>query len=47
MKRIIVWVDSADKETIDVQQQIKDFLSQAGLKFTVFDCCELVVSETE
>jgi hypothetical protein len=48
MKRIIVWVDSADKDTDQTREKIKDYLSKAGLKYTIFDICELIIeSEIE
>jgi hypothetical protein len=47
MKRIIVWVDSADEDTVQVRQRITNYLSKAGLRYTIFDTCELIETEIE
>jgi hypothetical protein len=47
MKRTIVWIDSADEETHKVRERLKEYLTKAGLRYTLFDVCEVMEKETE
>ncbi|MCW4029819.1 MAG: hypothetical protein NWE92_09275 [Candidatus Bathyarchaeota archaeon] len=47
MKRIIVWVDSADNEASRVRGVIKNYLTQSGIEHTIFETCEVIESENE
>ncbi len=47
MKRIIVWVDSQDKDTNTVRKRLKAYLAKAGLRYTIYDTAELIESEAE
>jgi hypothetical protein len=47
MKRIVVWVDSADKDINQVEKQIKDYLNKTGVKHTIFDASEIIECENE
>jgi hypothetical protein len=41
MKRIIVWVDTENKKVGQTIENIKRFLSSAGLEYNIVDVCEI------
>ena len=45
MKRTIVWVDDADKDSAQVRVQLKEYLDKAGLKYTIFEVLEVIDSD--
>jgi len=45
MKRIIVWVDSKGDNVKRALEELKKFLSSAGLRYTIVEVCELIESE--
>lgn len=47
MKRIIVWIDSADKDEIKVRELLKECLAKAGVRYTLFEACEIMESKTD
>ena len=47
MKRLIVWIDSADKDTHQIRDLLKEYLAKAGVRYTIFEAYEVMESETE
>jgi len=47
LKRIIVWIDSADYDAPQVEKRLKEYLSKAGIRYTMFEACEIMDSENE
>ena len=45
MKRTIVWIDDADKDSAQVRKQLTEYLAKAGLKYTIFEALEVMESE--
>jgi len=41
MKRIIVWVDTKNTDVGQTLENLKKFLSSAGLNYSIIDICEL------
>lgn len=41
MKRIIVWVDAKNRKVGQTLENLKKFLSSAGLQYSIVDVCEL------
>jgi hypothetical protein len=41
MKRIIVWVDTENRKVGQTIENLKKFLSSAGLHYSVVDICEI------
>jgi hypothetical protein len=41
MKRIIIWVDTKNRKVGQTIENIKKFLSSAGLKYNIVDVCEV------
>jgi hypothetical protein len=47
MKRTIVWIDSADKDAHKVQEKLKEYLHKSGVRYTLFEACEVMETENE
>ena len=48
MKRIIVWIDCADKDAAQVRERLKEYLAKtSGLRVTIFETCEVMESKTD
>jgi hypothetical protein len=45
MKRTMVWIDDADKDSVKVRKMLKAFLDNAGLTYTIFEAVEVMESE--
>ena len=46
LKRTIVWIYNADKDSAAVRKLLKEYLSKSGLKYTIFEALEVMESET-
>jgi flavodoxin len=47
MKRIMIWVDSPEKDAREVAKQLKECVAKAGVRITVFEAIEIMDSENE
>jgi hypothetical protein len=47
MKRIIVWVDSAEQDAHQVRERLKEYLFPMDAKVTVFEAYEVMETENE
>jgi hypothetical protein len=47
LKRIIVWVDSSDSDANYVEKRLREYLAKAGVRYTMFEACEVMETENE
>lgn len=45
MRRTIIWVDTADSDAHHTRQLIKEYLTKAGIKHSIFEASEIMESE--
>lgn len=46
MKRIIVWVDSDDYDSPHVEKRLKEYLTKAGVRYTMFEAVEITETDS-
>ena len=46
LKRTIVWIDNADKDSAAVRKLLNEYLDKAGLRYSIFEVLEVMESET-
>jgi len=42
VKRITVWIDSRSDTVEQVQEKLKGFLVQSGIRYKIVEICELI-----
>ena len=47
MKRIIVWVDSSDSDSKYVEKRLREYLSKAGVRYTMFEANEIMETDDQ
>jgi len=47
LKRIIVWVDSSDSDAKYVEKRLREYLSKAGVRYTMFEANEIMETDDQ
>jgi hypothetical protein len=47
LKRIIVWVDSSDSDASYVEKRLREYLSKAGVRYTMFEANEVMETDDQ
>ena len=47
MKRIIVWVDTSDSDAAYVEKRLREYLSKAGVRYTMFEGNEIMETDDQ